>query len=190
MGGRFFIGEGMPPDIFDRLKLTDVFDRVSLDLFDKVDLDVEDKVIFSDEMRNLIREELASEISKIPIGKIITRVLEREVAKHEKANDSLKASVSKDLTKARSDIKNEVAELKTEIEEFEKKIKEKYAELKNQMLSVPQYQFGGYPLATEAYAASNVTPTRTFDATSTSLDEVASVLGTLIETLKTQKLIA
>lgn len=43
---------------------------------------------------------------------------------------------------------------------------------------------GDFVLSVPLYTTTNVTPTRTFDADSTTLDEIADVLGTLIADLK------
>lgn len=124
--------------------MSDIFDRIKLDIFDEVELPVEQRIAFSDEMADLVREELRKEIAKIPLGKLITKVMEREAVKLDRSNSSIKEAISRDLSSTKADLKNEVTTLREEIAEFTKKIKAKYADLKNEILSAPQYQFGGF----------------------------------------------
>ena len=124
------------PDIFDRISIEDIFDRI--------DLPVEQKVAFSEEMADLVREELRKEIAKIPVGKMIAQMLNKEVAKQERSAGVIKESLTKDIAKTKADIGSQVTALKNEIDEFMEKMRKKYADLKNEMLSQPAYQFGGF----------------------------------------------
>lgn len=203
----------MKKDIFDRLTVGDIFDRVKLDLFDTIELDPEDKIIYSEEMRKLIREELANQIAKIPVGEIIAKVLNAEVQRQAKENGKLKSSVKAEVAGVAEKTKKEMAEIKSEISTFQEKIRKRYDDLKNEILSAPKYTFGGFAppnptghagqvLTTDGtwsgiswaaasggsspdvYTVSNLTTTRAFDATSTSMDELANVLGSLIVSLQ------
>jgi hypothetical protein len=58
------------------------------------------------------------------------------------------------------------------------------------LAAVPLDQLVTALVPSSAYAASNVTPDRTYDAASTTTGELANVLGTLIADLRTKGLIA
>lgn len=192
----------------------DIFDRIKLDIFDRVELPVEQKVAFSQEMGELVRDEIRKEIAKIPVGKIIARVMERELEKQEAANGLIKASVSREIQKAKGEVKNEIAALKKEETEALEKIRAKYSDLKNGLLSQPAYQFGGFappnPLnhtgeflkntdgtwqglqwaaggggaSLSGYTVTNPNPLKTFDVSTTSIDELARVVGSIIDDLQ------
>lgn len=124
--------------------MRDLFDEINLDLFDEIELPIEDKVIFSKEMGDLIREELRNEIAKIPMGRLISKALEKERENKAKSEDVLKASVIKEIGDIRAEIKKEVQKLKREEEDFVSKMKNKYDDLRSQILNQPRYEFGGF----------------------------------------------
>lgn len=139
-------------DIFDRLTIQipsnrDIFDRLEdLDIMDRVDLPVEDKVIFSPEMKKLIREELYKEINNIPVGQIISKIMEKEIAKQKSFEGVVKKTIEDEVVKKGSAIEDQFKEFKKEIEEFKDKLKEKYADLRNSLATTthPRYEFGGF----------------------------------------------
>lgn len=138
-------------DIFDRLTIKipsnrDIFDRIDLDIMDRVDLPVEDKVIFSPEMKKLIREELYKEINNIPVGQIISKIMEKEIAKQKSFEGVVKKTIEDEVVKKGSEIQDQFKEFKKEIEEFKDKLKEKYADLRNNLATTthPRYEFGGF----------------------------------------------
>lgn len=118
-----------------------------MDLFDTVDLPIEEKVIFSEEMRALIKEEMAEAIAKIPVGKIITRVLQKELEGRRKENEAIKRSVQHDIAKTKDAIETDVKGIREKWDEFAEKMRVKYDELKSELLNVqkqPRYEFGGF----------------------------------------------
>lgn len=125
------------PDIFDRITIEDIFDRV--------DLPVEQKVAFSDEMANLVRDEIRKEIEKIPIGKLITRLLAKEAQKVNRSTASLKGEIKKEVSETAADLKKTIEKIKEEEEKEIKKLKDKYADLRNEILASREvYTFGGF----------------------------------------------
>lgn len=141
----------MPKDLFDTIKLQDIFDKVHLDIFDKVELSTEDKILYSEQLIDAIREQLKAENAKIPIGEIIAHILEKEFKKQKQANETIEFSITNELEKTKAEVQNEVKKLKESEEELEEKLKQKYADLRNQILSgqgLPQV-VGGYVLTVE-----------------------------------------
>lgn len=123
--------------------MPDIFDRIKPDLFDTLEMPTEDKVIQSEDMANLIREEIYKEISKIPVGKIVARIMEREAKKQNESVNSLKTEISDEVNKAKSTVDKKISAMRSEIEEFMEKMRKKFDTFRNE----PQYQFGGFPLS-------------------------------------------
>lgn len=121
----------------------DIFDTLEIDALDMAELSPEDKVLFSKELAAKIREEIA----KIPMGKIITSILEKEMANHLKETDQIKASFQKDIERVKSEAK---AESKKDLDaflEFKDKTSKNFEKLANQFLSFSKerwHQFGGF----------------------------------------------
>lgn len=161
-----------------------VFDALELTAFDEVDLPPEDKILYSKELDQLIKQEIKQAIISLPIGKMISEILEKN--SHE--NEKIKKLLSKNIQETKNELQNNIAKFKEELSGSVDKLKKRYDELKTERLNAT-YQLGGFPLAADTYSVSNVTPTKTYNATSTSVDELASVLGTLIATLRTSGLI-
>lgn len=133
-------------DIFEELDF-DILDEVDLDVLDDVDLDTEDKVIYSPEMKKLIQDVIRKEISKLPLGKIITGILSKEADKQKDSISLVKSSISKEITETKSDTKKELSNLRKEIEDFIDKMRNKYDDLKNEVMTIngkQWYQFGGF----------------------------------------------
>lgn len=161
--------------------MADIFDQINTDIFDDVELDPKDDVLLSEELGEMIREE----IKKIPMGEIISD----ERGRNEKILAAVKAALTKDISATKEKNKKEIEKLKTEMEDFKGKMREKYSDLRNQMLSAPKYEFGGFPLARDSYTTSNVTPTFTLDPTTSTIDDLYNVVGTIIRTLQGSSLI-
>jgi len=125
--------------IFDELKLKNVFDDV--------ELPTEDKVIFSPEMSKLIKEEIYKEIVNIPVGKIVSRIMEKEIERKAKENDGIKSEVSEQVVEIKNESSEKINSLRNEYEKFTETIRKKYDDLKSGILSIqkePRYQFGGF----------------------------------------------
>jgi len=188
----------------------DVFDKIKLDHFD--DLDVFDtfedsklkpyvapprvEVQITDEIKALISSQIVSEIATVSKGlkpKIETKIIEKTIKMPEKV-------IVKELVDNSAQIIKEAEKkIKKALEEYEKSGRGMYP------IVVPgpiadQTGNGGKVLSTDGrltkwitstgstssdvYTLTNVTTTRSFDATLTSLDELASVLGSLIQSLQ------
>lgn len=145
-------------DIFDKISLQDIFDRVSLDLFDKVELEPEEKILYSKELKEVLQEELKNAISKLPIGSVMAAVLKEELKKKKDENAALEALVKKQLAEAKTEVKNELAKMKKEEEDLVDKLKQKYTDLRNEIMSTPKYEFGGFaPPSTVGHASEFLT---------------------------------
>lgn len=174
-------------DIFDSLSV-DQIDLAPYDVLDDVELDTEDKILYSKELKNILREELSKKIAEIPFNKIIQDIVSKQLEQKDypalinKKTDSLEQKLEQE--KFRSNFK-----LKEDLDKLSREIKEKYAEFRNILNSQEKYTFGGFPLKSSPYSTSNGTTTRSFDALNTSLDELSSVVATLIADLKTAGLL-
>lgn len=126
----------------------DIFDRISLDdIFDRVDLPVEEKVIYSKEMDQVLRQEIARRIAELPIGPMINNAIQVEMSRHiALLSDSVRNRVVKSETKVTNDLTSTKEDLRSEMKTFLHKLNEKYDELKTNFLNAggPQYTFGGY----------------------------------------------
>jgi len=138
--------------------LEDVFQDMK-DVFEDVELPTEEKVIFSPEMTRLIREEIYKEISNIPIGKIVSKIMSNEIERRAKENDSLKESVNTDISKTKEMFDNEIKSMKDSWEGFAGNIRKKYDDLKNEIMTIngkQWFQFGGYsPISNGSLALSS-----------------------------------
>ncbi len=140
-----------------------------LDVFDKLDLSAEDKFAVSDEFKKALSEELEKQIKKIPIGKMISEILERELLKRDKKDEirdkkgeslveltakniqksfdetqRLEKSISKIAGDVKAELNGALAKLKDEEEKFMNGVREKYDDIRNGLLSQPRYEFGGF----------------------------------------------
>lgn len=123
-----------------------VFDELE-NIFDKTELSVEDKVVYSQELKTLLLEEIRKEIGKLPIGKLISDIMEKEVQRQTEKNTILKTFFDTELGKTKVDAKNEVGKLNAEIHEFMDKMRKKYDGLKNEIMTIngqQWHQFGGF----------------------------------------------
>ncbi len=125
--------------------MSDLLDRLDFDLLDRVDLPVEEKVMYSPEMKKAIEDAVREKIKELPIAKFVTvavdaevrkqkDILERDLSKKQKSDESFKIDLSGTVTKAQSD--------------FEEKMTKKYDAIMNKInheSEGPRYQFGGFP---------------------------------------------
>lgn len=186
-------------DVFDTL---DAFD--ALDVFDSLEENrlksyvapprVEVKI--TDEIKAIIRAQILSEIAVLSKGlkpKIETKIIEKTIKMPEK-------TIIKELVDNSAQIIKEAdKKIKKALDEYEKSGRGMYPVVVPGPIA-DQTGNGGKVLSTDGrqtkwiastgstspdvYTPSNVTTTRTFDATLTSLDELANVLGSLIASLK------
>lgn len=129
-------------DSFDKF---DAFDLVSLDGFDNVELPVEEKVVFSEEMAKLVREQLREEIGKLPIGKLVSEISQKEFSKQKESISTIKEVIAKEIENTKSELKNKIENLSKESTEFKKKTQDKYNDFLNKYSSIGQDKlyFGG-----------------------------------------------
>lgn len=133
-----------------------IFDELE-DVFDDIELDTEDKVIFSPEMAKLIREE----ISKLPIGKIVSKVVARAVTEEIERQNVVKSNLSKEIRESKDEIKKESARVAAAISELNEKFRKKYDDLKNGIINQPKYEFGGYAPPNPVNSSNNTVLTNT-----------------------------
>lgn len=110
----------------------DIFDRIKLDVFDKIELSTEEKVIYSGEISDLIREELRTEIRKLPVGQIVSDVAKKWTEKQDRTAGSLKESVSAELDKTKKAIETQIGDFKSRFNSFADTIKDKHTDLRNE----------------------------------------------------------
>jgi len=120
-------------DLFNRLNFSDIFERI--------DLPIEDKVIFSPEMKSLIADELRKEIASLPIGKILSSLVGKHFEELKKSGEDRLKKETFEISKKLSSVREELEKL---INGLKDNIKEYRIEFKNDILSLPQYQFGGF----------------------------------------------
>ncbi len=144
----------------------DIFDRIgNLDLLDRVELPLEEKVIYSPEMQKAIDSAVQEQINKLPLDKMIARVvdqqvqeykerLQRETVKNQESEDSLKQLMLDTVKKAKEELSQKMETLDEQMdgidadaEKVMERMRSKYDELINKVNyeAPPQYQFGGYP---------------------------------------------
>lgn len=133
----------MKKSVFDKIELS-VFDTTELNVFDETDVDVEDKIIYSKEIADLIQEEIRKEISKIPIGKIIAKVLSKENDFKNKEISTIKNNFSEKLKSAENKIELKIEELDKKFSEYIEKLKKKFSTFRNEIINHPRYEFGGF----------------------------------------------
>ena len=119
----------------------DLFDEIDddLDLLDEVDLPIEEKVAFSKEIKEAIRQEIA----RLPIGEIVASIVEKKVSRLDKQNE-IKKSLEGSIEKISESLKRDIQRITKEIGEFKEKVKKDYVDVKNDVISLPKYQFGGF----------------------------------------------
>jgi hypothetical protein len=125
-------------------RMPDIFDEIELDVFDDIELPDDERIAYSGEMKKVILEEVRNEITKIPIGKFVSSILEKEVLRQSKENEKLKKGVGKQIDETKETVKEEIKKIKDEEEKFMQMLKEKYAEIRNE-IGQPKYTFGGFP---------------------------------------------
>lgn len=113
------------------------------DLLDRTELPLEEKIVFSEHMEKVLREAIHAEIAKLPIGKIVASVLEKEIAAQEQ---KATAHIDKNVEKVRGDFNGEVEKIKTYMEGFKNKMRNDHDAFKSLFGrdAKPWYQFGGY----------------------------------------------
>lgn len=116
----------------------DAFDLVNLDAFDEVELPTEDKVIYSQEMARLVQEEVRKEIGKLPIGKVVSNVLEEQLKKQTKIAQAL----SESFNKTNKLLREEIKKLREDNDQQKNKSNDRYVELRNNLLNARFYQGG------------------------------------------------
>lgn len=188
----------------------DIFDKIELDIFDSIPDELKLKeykepqkvsVFMTDEIRNLIKSEIrsllkeavADAVKGIKPHTIETKVVERIQEKTIKTPERV-------IIQDKLDDK----ELNKKIDQMIKKEADKRFDLfipappiipnmsgsSGKVLSTDGNQLrwvvapSGGSTSPDAYAVSNLTTDRTFDADDTSLDELADVLGSLITSLQ------
>ena len=121
----------------------DIFDRISVDdLFDRVELPIEEKTAYSSAIQEVIQEEIRKALSDLPVAAMIKRAVEKMTEELEK----LKKELSSERSFADLEKKREAEKHRKEMEELKEKLRKKYDELKTEVRS-PKYTFGGFPLA-------------------------------------------
>lgn len=140
-----------------------------LDIFDEIDLSLEDKLNLSDEFKKFVLEEVGRQIKKIPITKIISKTIAVQLEKIETKEDifdelaneemqglrenlkkmlgtisDFKKDIEAQLDKTLDKTKEEVGKLKEAEEKLLDKFKKRYDDLRNDILSQPRYEFGGF----------------------------------------------
>ncbi len=137
---------------------------MALDIFDELELSPEDKILLSEDFKNYLIEQIKKEVGKLPIDKIISSVVKKEVEEKSEQGKALEKSVSDKLEKAKKDgsshlnkavsvikgdiqgdLKAAAEKLKKAQDEFMDKMREKYDSLRTEIISQPRYEFGGYP---------------------------------------------
>lgn len=116
--------------------MTDAFDDI--DEFDLVELDSEDKVLYSKELKDLLRREIAKAMNGIP------QMISKENERQRRMHDTLKSSVLNDIEKKTAEIEKQLRASQEASSQAIDKIRERYDDLRNNILSAPQYQFGGF----------------------------------------------
>lgn len=196
-------------------KKRDIFDRLAenhTDIFDRVELPVEEKVAYSDVIKETIQEEIKKTIASLPLGKIISSIIEKQVSERLKENERISSEAINQLERRMKDDGSWMkSDLKTEIENLRKELIKKYSEVRNSILANKEvYSFGGFPQfgsseegkflkissGTPAWATggggsslsgftvNNPDTLQTFDVQSVSLDELAKIVGTMISQLQ------
>lgn len=123
----------------------DIFDRIpALDIFDEIELPIEEKVAYSSEMTMVLRDEIRKEIGKIPIGKILAKLLAKQLETQIEAIKNLKSFVSKEIKDSKADSGKELLKVKAELVEMIEKLKKKFTDLRTDLANQPQYTFGGF----------------------------------------------
>lgn len=120
----------------------DIFDRINAtDLFDRTELATEEKVIFSDVFRDAVKKEIQGIVSNIPVGKMITDILQKEMEKQGKA----KKEIEQKIYWTRSDMEKDTADLRNELKELRETVKKKHEDFKNDLIKSKEvYTFGGF----------------------------------------------
>lgn len=126
----------------DRDLVDDLFDN--LDIVDDIELDIEDEVIYSQEMRSLILEELRKEISKLPIGRLVASIIEKESSKLKERMTVDKNGIESDISKSKEGLTKKIDAVKGDMEEEISKIKKKIDDMKTDILNIPNHVFGGF----------------------------------------------
>lgn len=129
----------MKKSVFDKIELS-VFDTTELSVFDDVEPEIEDKILNSKELIDLVQEEIRKEVQKIPVGKIIAKILSKSNEIKNKELSSLKEKMGKDLDL----VKKETDKNLTEVKELIEKFKKSFDDLKTSVINQPMYQFGGF----------------------------------------------
>lgn len=190
----------LPPEVkkpFLESPKTDIFDTIELDVLKPYVAPPRVEVQLTDEIRAVIRAQVAAEVAAAARDmKPETKIIEKTIKMPEKV-------VVKELIDNSAEvIKGYEKRIKAALDEYEKSGRGMYPVVvpspiadqngnAGKVLSTNGANTkwiantgGGGGTSPDAYTANNVTTTRTFDATLTSLDELASVLGSLIKSLQ------
>lgn len=182
------------------------------DIFDLLEQDVFDSVEEEDSAIERIKSELSNVLEKInfrenrkeraQITSEVKDFIKKEVARIKPIQNVIeRTEVVHVPVPSQPKIVEKILQKETVVKEVTKKDDKVYAEEKNvevlkqeikdlkdivERLKAFAFSHGGSGVvkSNDAYIPSNVTPTRNFDASSTSLNEVANVLGSLIQSLK------
>lgn len=182
--------EAEKPDVFDGL---DLFDTIDEPTFKPYIAPPRVEVKITDEIRALIADQVAAAIDKIPQPKAETKIIKETI------NNPTKVIVKELVDNTAEILKKVEKKLKKEIDDLDKS--GRFGPIVVPSPIADQNGNGGKYLTTngrltrwatvtggssssDAYTANNVVTTRTFDATLTSLDELAAVVGSLIKSLQ------
>lgn len=164
-------------------------ERVAVKLNDEI------RQMILDEIRTALRDRIAQIVSEVKPERVIeTKIIEREGPKTEKV--VIREIDQKALEKA---ISERLAAYSKQTEERWKNIAPivvpspianmegqggKFLSTDGRISIWKTVTSGGGGSSPDVYTPNNVTTTRTYDATLTSLDEIANVLGSLIQSLQ------
>lgn len=179
-------------DIFDSL---DVFDIIDANSFKPYVSPPRVEIKITDEIRALIADQVAAALAKIPQPKPETKIIEKTI------NMPTKVVVKEMIDKSAEILIEAEKRIKKEIDALDKSGRfgpivvpspiadqngngGKFLTTNGSITKWATVTATGGGSSSDAYTANNVTTTRTYDATNTSLDELASVLGSLITSLK------
>lgn len=185
------------PDVFDTIEL-DIFDTLETDRFQPYVAPPRVEVKITDEIRALIAEQVAAGVAHAMKGMkptIETKVIEKTI------NNPTKVIVKELIDNSAEILKEAEKRIKKEIDALDKS--GRFGPIVVPSPIADQSGHGGQVLSTDgnktkwitaasgsggsssdAYTVNNGNTLRTYNATDTSLDEIARVLGSLIASLQ------
>lgn len=184
--------EAEKPDAFDAI---DIFDTIEEPTFKPYIAPPRVEIKITDDIRALIAEQVAAAIAQIPQPKPETKIIKETIKMPEKV------IVKEMIDNSAQILKEAEKRIKKEIDALDKSGRfgpivvpspiadqngnaGKFLTTNGSTTKWATVTATGGGSSPDAYTANNVTTTRTFDATLTSLDEIANVLGSLITSLQ------